>query len=288
MFPRAPAAGRHDTETGAALWYTNDMPIAIDEEIMPSLEYIVFRKCTPAWHIPEQVFPVCDITYVIHGSARYTINGINYEASEGSLLYLRRGSTRAGITFPDRLMHCFSVDFLLAGARRQNCTLPFPVISHIGRKEDIIHLFHELTFTWLDKNPGYMIKARGLFLQILHRLLELIVYKTDSMVADSRINKIIRHIAVHYPERISVKMMADMVGLHATYFGVLFRQETGLSFNRYLIQTRIKNAENMLASGEYKVGDVAEACGFTDVSHFYKQFKELKGFPPSYSLPKKF
>jgi transcriptional regulator GlxA family with amidase domain len=44
----------------------------------------------------------------------------------------------------------------------------------------------------------------------------------------------------------------------------------------------------MLSSGEYKVGDIAEACGFTDTSHFYKQFKLVKGFPPSHNLPKKF
>jgi len=53
-------------------------------------------------------------------------------------------------------------------------------------------------------------------------------------------------------------------------------------------QIRIRNAADMLASGEYKVSDIAEACGFTDVSHFYKQFKLIKGFPPSHSLPKKF
>ena len=82
--------------------------------------------------------------------------------------------------------------------------------------------------------------------------------------------------------------MAEMIGLNPTYFGILFKKTMGMGFNRYLIQTRVRNAENMLSSGEYKVGNVAEACGFSDVSHFYKQFKEVKGFPPSHSLPKKF
>jgi AraC-like DNA-binding protein len=264
------------------------MPIAIEEDMIPDIEYAVFRKCTPGWQIFEQEFDICDLTYVIHGNARYTINGIAHNLAEGDLLYLSRGNVRAGITFPDRLMHCFSVNFYLRNSKSRNMRLPFPVVSHVGRKEDIIHLFHDLVFTWLNKQPGYGIKSRGLFLQILHRFMELIVYKTDSIAGDSRINKVVRYIAVHYSERVTVKMMSELVGLNSTYFGVLFRQQTGQSFNRYLSQTRIKNAENMLASGEYKVGDVAEACGFTDVSHFYKQFKEIKGFPPSHSLPKKF
>lgn len=264
------------------------MPNAIDEDIMPKIEYVVFRKCSPGWQMFEHKFNACDITYVIHGNARYSINGINYDLSAGDLLYLSTGASRAGVTFPDRLMHCFSVDFHLKNMKNRDVTLPFPLVSHVGHKEDIIHMFHDLSFAWLNKQPGYIIKTRGLFLQILHRFMEFIVYKTDSSAGDSRINKVIRYIALHYSERISVKMMADMVGLNATYFGVLFRQETGQSFNRYLIQIRIKNAENMLSSGEYKVGDVAEVCGFTDVSHFYKQFKEIKGFPPSHCLPKKF
>lgn len=264
------------------------MADTINEDIIPDITYAVYRKCTPAWQIDEQELNACDITYVIHGNARYTIDGVDYELAEGSILYVPQGSMRAAITFPDRLMHCFSVDFQLRNLKSRDANLPFPIISQIGRKEDLIHMFHDLIFAWLNKHPGYMLKSRGLLLQIIHRLLELIVYKTNSSVGDSRINKVIRYISVHYSERISVKMMSDMVGLNPTYFGALFRQETGISFNRYMIHTRIKNAENMLSSGEYKVGDVADACGFTDVSHFYKQFKEIKGFPPSHSLPKKF
>ena len=81
--------------------------------------------------------------------------------------------------------------------------------------------------------------------------------------------------------------MADSIGLHPTYFGILFEKTMGMSFNNYLTQTRVKNAENLLISGEYSVNDVAEACGFADVSHFYKHFKLAKGFPPSNCMPKK-
>jgi AraC-like DNA-binding protein len=264
------------------------MPIAVDENMIPDIRYVIFRKCTPAWEMPEQRLDDCNLTYLVQGEARYTINGQTVDLTPGSLLILPRGSIRRGITFPDRLMHCFSVDFILQNTKNQDIAPPFPLSSMPGRHEDIVHLFHELSFAWLNKQPGYIIKSRGLFLQIIHRFLELIVFKVDSSVGDSRITRAIRYMAAHYSERISVKMMAEMTGLNPTYFGLLFRQEMGISFNRYLIQIRVRNAADMLASGEYKVSDIAEACGFTDVSHFYKQFKQIKGFPPSHSLPKKF
>jgi transcriptional regulator GlxA family with amidase domain len=132
-----------------------------------------------------------------------------------------------------------------------------------------------------------VIKLRGLFLLVLHRFFEIIVYNKDSSAMDFRVAKAIRYLASHYPEKISVRKMADMVKLNAHYFGALFKQETGLSLNRYVIRTRVRKAENLLASGEYKVGDVAEVCGFTDVTHFYRQFKEIMGYPPSGCIPKK-
>jgi len=264
------------------------MSITVDEDMTPDIRHVIFRKCTPTWEMPENELPACNLTYIIQGEAKYVINGKTIDLKQGNLLVLPRDCTRKGITFPDKLMHCFSIEFYLKNTKNQELVPPFPLCSMPGRHEDIIHLFHDLSFTWMDKQPGYNIKCKGLFLQILYRFLELVVYKTHPFAGDFRITKVIHYIATHYAEHITVKMMAEMVGLNPTYFGVLFNQTMGVSFHRYLKQTRVRNAEIMLSSGEYKVGNVAEACGFTDVSHFYKQFKLVKGYPPSHSLPKKF
>jgi len=264
------------------------MDITVNEDMNPDIRHVIYRKCTPAWEMPEHKLGACNLTYPIQGEARYTINNQTIDLEPGSLLMLPRGCTRRGITFPDRLMHCFSVEFYLRNSENQEFPPPFPLLSQPGRREDIIHLFYELSLSWLDKQPGYMIKCKGLFLQILHCFLELIIYKSDTFTGDFRITKVIRYMAMHYSEHISVKMMAEMAGLNPTYFGALFRQTMGMSFNRFLLQTRVKNAENMLVTGEYKVSDVADICGFTDVSHFYRQFKSIKGYQPSHCLPKKF
>jgi len=260
----------------------------IDDEMTPTIHYVIFRKCTPSWIMPENTLGSINLTYIIEGAAQYTINTETFDVVQGDLLVLPKGSVRKAVIFPDRLMHCFSVDFTLRNSRNHELPPPLPLKTSLGRHENIIHLFHELSFAWASKQPGYIMKSKGLFLQILHRFLEIIVYKTGPNTGDYRISRVINFITAHYSEHITVKMMAEMVNLNPTYFGVLFRQTMGISFNQYLINTRVTNAENMLGSGEYKVGDVAEACGFTDISHFYKQFKQLKGFPPSHCLPKKF
>jgi AraC-like DNA-binding protein len=263
-------------------------PEHIDQGLIPDIGYLVFRKCTPLWKIKQKlrVFNYWDLTYVIRGRARYTIDGDDYDLQAGDLLCFPPGHSREARTWPDNPMHCFSVNFSLNDLRGRPARLPFPLVSHIGEHEDIIHLFHELVFTWVDRQPLYLIKCRALFLLILHRLFELCI-NTDSAVMDYRISKIISHMAKHYAEKLSVRKMAEILGLNTVYFGALFKRETGMTMKRYLNHIRIKNAENMLRSGEYKVGEVAEHCGYTDIFHFYKQFKQFYGFAPSECIPKK-
>ncbi|GHV28585.1 hypothetical protein AGMMS4952_12630 [Spirochaetia bacterium] len=257
------------------------------EFLAPEIWYVILRKCTPSWRIFEQQISSWNITYLIKGNARYTIDGAVYDLKPGDLLCLPPGAIRKAITYTDHLMHCFSVDFNLMDMKGKRADLSLPVISHLGLNTDIINLFHELFFTWVNKEPTFIIKTGGLFLMLLARFFEMITYHEDSKAMDFRIHKVTRYIAQHYAEKLTVAEMAEMVGLNTHYFGALFIKETKLTLHRYLTRVRVKNAENMLKSGEYSVEGVADVCGFADVAHFYKQFKAMRGVPPSYCIPKK-
>ncbi|MDR1443550.1 MAG: AraC family transcriptional regulator [Treponema sp.] len=263
------------------------MPDKKIDLVIPEIGYLVYRKCTPSWTITEQVLKAWDLTYVIRGNAKYTIDGSTYMLAPGDLLCLPAGTVRQAVTWPDRLMNCFSVNFQLNDFKGRPAYLPFPVQCHLGIKDDIVRLFHELCFTWLEKQPGYNIKAAGHLLLILSRFYELIIYNTDSVSRDPRINKVIAYIAAHYSEKITLKKMAGMLGLNCHYLGSLFKSGTGDTFNRYLVRTRIRHAENMLKSGEFTVQEVSDIAGFSDSFYFYKKFKSVMGFPPSYCIPKR-
>jgi AraC-like DNA-binding protein len=259
------------------------------DDFVPQISYHVFRKCTPDWRIWQRHVDDYDITYVIRGNARYTINGVTHELQPGDLLYLSEGDMKEAVTFPQNLMQCFAVNFTAKYQRSKNTgegTL-FPLISHIGLRQDIIDMFRELTICWTERQNGYVMKARALLMLIIHRLSEIIVYDVDAEPGDYRIGKITRYIAMHYAEKLTVKNLARQVRLDLDYFGHLFKRETGMTVHQYINKVRIRNAENMLQSGNFKVQEVAEHCGFSDVFHFYKSFKALRGFPPSRCIPKK-
>jgi len=262
------------------------MNVEINDSLVPDLGYLIYRKCTPSWEIAENEISFYDITYVIEGRGVYTINGVPHEVKKGDLLCIPTGSIRKAHSLVDDLMHLYSANFKLYDINGLNASLPLPLVSHIGIKSDLIALFRELSDAWVRKETGYLIKTRGLLLVIIHRLIELILLKKDPVSTDYRVKKVISYISENYASEISVKDLAEMVGLNAVYFGALFKKETGMLIHQYLAKTRINHAQDMLQNGECNVSEAAERCGYKDLSHFRKQFKMIKGYSPSHFIKK--
>ncbi|MDR0638536.1 MAG: AraC family transcriptional regulator [Spirochaetaceae bacterium] len=257
-----------------------------EELLVPDIQYLVFRRCSADWRLKPHLVSNYDITYVVKGRARYTVGRTIHEVSPGTLLCIPEDTRKAAVTCPDELMHCYSVNVILTNAAGQKVTPPFPAVSSIGVKNDVIRLFNDLVGTRLERQPGYALKCQGLLILIIHRLLELTVYHTGAPGYDRRIQKATRFIARHYADRLTVKALALAAGLNPAYFGVLFKRVTGFTVNRYIAMTRVRNAKNLLQSGGCRVSEAADACGYCDVFHFYKQFKALTGVTPSQYLVK--
>jgi YesN/AraC family two-component response regulator len=144
-----------------------------------------------------------------------------------------------------------------------------------------------MTRSWNKKQQGYIMRCRALLMLILHRLSEIIIYEVDKSTEDFRINKTTSFIAMNYSDKLTVKGLAELVRLNEVYFGSLFKKQTGKTVHQYITQIRVRNAENLLQSGNYKVQEVAEMCGFSDVFHFYNSFRSIRGFAPSRCIPRK-
>jgi YesN/AraC family two-component response regulator len=109
-------------------------------------------------------------------------------------------------------------------------------------------------------------------------------YGLKAIIMDKRIKLVLHYMSNHYNEQLTVQKMAALVNLSDMYFGNLFKQVTGMTFRKFLTLIRMNRAEDMLYSGEYKVNEIADACGFSDVFYFSRQFKENRGFAPSKAM----
>jgi AraC-like DNA-binding protein len=258
------------------------------EAFLPEIRYLVFRECGPDWRLKRHESVCCDLTWLIGGAARYTIDGVDRELAAGDLLCLREGALKEARTYAARPMRCFSVNFQALNPRGEPVYPPFPVLSRAGVREDIAALFYELVYAWTEARTGYTLKTRGLLLLILHRLLELTLYRPEARSRDPRVERALQYIDRCFAERITVESLAAAAGLNAAYFGVLFKREAGMSVSRAVARARVRAAQNLLKSGAYRVCEAADAVGYVDIYHFYKQFKSLTGLSPKTFLKQPF
>lgn len=255
------------------------------DDYIAELGYFSHRISTPTWQIIEAPLQAVDLTYIVAGKAEYLVNGVHHIVKAGELIYIPQGSMRSAVTFEDDLMEGYCLNFELKNLQGQDVELPFPRISNIGIQQDLISLFNDLNNDYYRREPGYRMKLRGWMQFILHRYIELIVFKSNINTLDNRIEKVLRYITKHYSENLSIQELSQKFGLSQSYFGALFAQATSMSFRQYLMKVRLNVAEDMLLSGEYSVSAVAEACGFADVFYFSKVFKTSRGVSPSAIIP---
>lgn len=79
----------------------------------------------------------------------------------------------------------------------------------------------------------------------------------------------------------SIAKHAAELCISTSHFQHLYSQLFGISFQNDLIRMRIAYAEILLQTTDMPIEHVAEACGYTNCVHFFRQFKKIKGTTPA-------
>ena len=98
---------------------------------------------------------------------------------------------------------------------------------------------------------------------------------------DERVRKVKDYIEANYMHDISLGNMAGLVCMSDESFSRFFRNKTGRTPNRYLIDYRLGIAARMLLTTKLSVAEIGYSCGFNTLSHFNRLFRESKGCTPS-------
>lgn len=81
--------------------------------------------------------------------------------------------------------------------------------------------------------------------------------------------------------QITLKEVADCVHLNASYFSVLFKEQTRLTFSEYITRKRLQIAKNLLLTTDSQIEDIALEVGYQTGKYFIKIFKDYEGITPS-------
>lgn len=91
--------------------------------------------------------------------------------------------------------------------------------------------------------------------------------------------KVREYLDENYFKDITLDEMAEMVNINPTYLSMLFKEQVGTTYIKYLTSVRIEKAKKLLNEG-HKVKDVSEMVGYHNSRHFSELFKKTIGLTP--------
>ena len=166
--------------------------------------------------------------------------------------------------------------------------------------EMLYYLYQKINSNLFTRYPGYTdsdmyLHIKSIMLENIFEferlgewqasLLDYVVYLAALLKQNTKespyITEALEFIKTHFKKNINMAMVANQVSVNYTWFSEKFKEHTGVNFNEYLKRLRIDEAKKLLEKGCYKVYEVAERSGFSDVKYFMKIFREETGMSPS-------
>jgi AraC family transcriptional regulator len=81
-------------------------------------------------------------------------------------------------------------------------------------------------------------------------------------------------------QEINIARLAYECGLSTSQFARAFKQSTGCPPHRWLLEQRIKRAQNLLLTSDRTLTEIARVCGFYDQPHLTRAFGQIVGTSP--------
>ncbi|HSM81358.1 MAG TPA: response regulator [Nodosilinea sp.] len=102
----------------------------------------------------------------------------------------------------------------------------------------------------------------------------------DIFPADSKLEGVFRFIEAHYHQPISLNDVARQAGYSPAYLTSLVQSHTGRTVKQWIIERRMAQAKQLLATTAQSVRHIAEASGYSDAGYFTRQFRQFHGVSP--------
>jgi len=110
-----------------------------------------------------------------------------------------------------------------------------------------------------------------------------IITKKENLSNEHLVKEALQYIEEHYTESsLRISDVAKSVNLSQNYFSTIFREVVGKSFTDYLIEKRMKAAQELILHSNYRSNEIGYKVGYDNPAYFSAAFKKYAGMSISY------
>jgi len=156
----------------------------------------------------------------------------------------------------------------------------FKVTSH---KKLITTLFEQLENASKLRRFILLLELLQILSKSSYTSLSSFIYnKTYSDNEGKRMRDVFEYTMNHFNEEISLSTISEVANMTKNAFCKYFKKRTNKTYISFLNELRIERACKFLLTHKDKpVAEIAEDCGFQNISNFNRQFKTIKKTSPS-------
>ena len=220
------------------------------------------------------------LVYAIKGEAEYHFGtGEHVNIVSGDILFVFPESAYTIVT--TRPFRHYTVNFDIY---KEASTLQSFGVSHYLLRNDNIQpperIFKKLVDIWKQKVFGYEMQATGVLYELLSHLY-LNYLNPGNNLSKQRLQGAKEYIEHNFDKPVNLEQLAYLSTMSVTNFRREWTKLYADSPIRYRDSIRLRFAKEYLNCGYYTVSEVAEMCGFDDVSYFIRFFKKKTGMTPN-------
>lgn len=266
----------------------NDLPRLVRSDKRfekDNMEIILKNYESRTWYHWHDYF---EMEFIVQGQAQYTVNGSNYNLDRGSCYMVTPADFHRltsltplvifNVTFNDSVLTKEIYD-------RIHLCGQWPAITFSDSEMSFVEpVFYKLLEIYGSSPETCPMRERAMA-DLLEFLVILYMQKIESReVPDSSVSRIvlqaISYIKYNFKNKLTLQSVAATIPITPNYLGAKFKDQMGISFNTYLMHTRLAYAHNMLKSDKFSVEEVAYASGFGTASYFSDCFRKYYGYSP--------
>lgn len=254
----------------------------------------------------EHVHEFVELIFITEGVCEHWINGKQYPAEKGDLLFVNYGQTHSfraktneyeyynllytPCFFSEKLINSENIyDIFEIPLFREFYNLPMSSEQIVRFREDeymqVKKIVEEMEKEFIGKNIGYRSILDGYSRILFSKLLRKIKNVNADAQTRTYINEITSECLAYINEKCFGKITLQEIAAHTfynpAYFSRIFKKQVGINLTDYIKEKRIREAARLLRDSSLTVEDVMSRVGYTDKNHFYKNFKEIYQMTPA-------
>lgn len=217
------------------------------------------------------------LSYHHAGSMNIKSNGADYTINAGDIFLYKPGEEQYYGQIGDQSFKNYWVHFTGFGVTEiiAAAGLSDQSVFSIGPDSAVVNLYEQLIDELMFKKNKYNLISASILIQMIGYIGRLHVQ--SSTAADHNnivVDKSLQAIHQQYQDQLSVGSLAALNHMSTSRFSALFRQQTGISPQQYIINFRLSKACELLRNSHLNIRQISILCGFSDQLYFSRIFKK--------------